>query len=159
MRKPRRLVVVFLLLFLWTGNYAYTAVYYAFNGESSASITPPDVYIEEGTAGSSLVYPNATSAASQVDSHATTFYPNDYNVTHGLYASGSTPSSLNQLDKYYFTVNSTGSHTSNLVYNPSSYTLLNGTSIANYSWGIPLHHSPQPLPTPPTATWVVPHQT
>ncbi|MCK4703694.1 hypothetical protein KAT55_10060, partial [Candidatus Bathyarchaeota archaeon] len=80
MRVSRRLIVVFLLLFLGTSNYVYTAVYYAFEGESSASITSPDVYLEEGTAGTSVVYPNGTSAASQVDSHATTFYPNDYNV-------------------------------------------------------------------------------
>jgi hypothetical protein len=136
MRKSRRLIVFFLLLFLGTNNYVHTAVYYAFNGESSASIASPDVYLEEGTAGTSVIYPNATSAASQVDSHATTFYPNDYNVTHGLHVSGSTPGSVNQFDSDYFTVNSSGSHTSNLVYTPLSYTLLNGTSIANYSWGI-----------------------
>ena len=135
MRKSRRLIVVFLLLFLWAGNYVHTAVYYAFEGESSASIIAPDVYLEEGTAGTSVVYPNATSAASQVDSHATTFYPNDYNVTHGVYDSGSTPSSVNQLDSDYFTVNSSGSHTSNLVYHPVSFTPLNGTSTS-FDWGI-----------------------
>ena len=135
LRVSRRLIVFFLLLFLGTSNYVYTAVYYAFEGESSASITSPDVYLEEGTAGTSVVYPNGTSAASQVDSHATTFYPNDYNVTHGLYDSGTTPGSVNQIDSNYFTVNSSGSHTSNLVYYPSSYTLLNNTST-NRTWGI-----------------------
>ncbi|MCK4318869.1 hypothetical protein KAW53_08905, partial [Candidatus Bathyarchaeota archaeon] len=135
MRASRRLIVIFLLFFLGTSNYVYTAVYYAFNGESSASITSPDVYLEEGTAGTSVVYPNATSAASQVDSHATTFYPNDYNVTHGLYDSGATPSSVNQVDTDYFTVNSSGSHTSNLVYHPVSFTLLNDTSTS-FDWGI-----------------------
>jgi len=135
MRKSRRLIVVFLLLFLWAGNYVHTAVHYAFEGESSASITSPDVYLEEGTAGTSVVYPNATSAASQVDSHATTFYPNDYNVTHGQYVSGPTPSSVNQIDADYFTVNSSGSHTSNLVYHPASFTLLNDTSTL-FDWGI-----------------------
>jgi len=136
LRASRRLIVFFLLFFLGTSNYVHTAVYYAFNGESSASITSSDVYLEQGTAGTSVVYPNATSAASQVDSHATTFYPNDNNVTHGLLGSGSTPSSVNQVDSDYFIINSSGSHTSNLVYTPSSYTLLNETSIANYSWGV-----------------------
>jgi len=135
MRKSRRLIVFFLLFFLGTSNYVHTAVYYAFNGESSASITAPDVYLEQGTVGTSVVYPNATSAASQVDSHATTFYPNDYNVTHGLYDSGSTPNSVNQVDTDYFTVNSSGSHTSNLVYHPVSFTPLNGTSTS-FDWGV-----------------------
>ena len=133
MRKSRSLIVVFLLLFLWESNYVYTAVYYAFEGESSASITAPDVYLEEGTAGTSVVYTNATSAASQVDSHATTFYPNAYNVTDGLYVSGSTPGSVNLLDADYFTVNSSGSDITSQVYYPSNYNLIGGTTLLSGS--------------------------
>ena len=112
---------------------AHALVYYGFNSGSKASITGSDVILEQGTSGTSVVYMNATSAASQVDSHSTTFYPNDYNITHGLYVSGSTPSSVNLIDSEYFTVNSSSSHTSNLVYHPSSFTLFNAT--AN-DWGI-----------------------
>jgi hypothetical protein len=135
MRKSRRLIVFFLLLFLGTSNYVHTAVYYAFNGESSASITSPDVYLEQGTAGTSVVYPNATSAASQVDSHATTFYPNDYNVTQGVYVSGATPSDVSDVDGAYFIVNSSGSDTTAASYYPSSYNVLGGTSHIGGSLG------------------------
>jgi hypothetical protein len=108
---------------------AHALVFYGFNSGSKASITSSDVILEQGTSGTSVVYMNATSAYSEVDSHSTTFYPNDYNVTHGEYVSGATPDDVMGIDDDYFIVSSAGSDTTAVQYYPSSYNALGRTSL------------------------------
>lgn len=71
---------------------------------------------------------NATSAYSEVDSHSTTFYPNSYNVTHGVHVSGTTPGSVKQIDSNYFIADAAGSDTSSLQYFPTLYSMSGGTT-------------------------------
>ncbi|MFH2110023.1 MAG: hypothetical protein ABIJ47_02060 [Candidatus Bathyarchaeota archaeon] len=64
-----------------------------------------------------------------MDSHSTTFYPNDYNITQGVYVSGATPDDVMGIDNDYFIVDATGYTTSTAVYYPSIYNLLGGTTL------------------------------
>jgi Concanavalin A-like lectin/glucanases superfamily len=111
------------------------AVFFNFSSSSNLGIVQPDIVLEQGTSGNSTVYSNGTSAYVSVDSYSTTFFPNDYNVNFGQYVSGSTPDTVSDIDANLFTVNATGSHTTNVVYYPSSFTLLNNTK-RDFDWGI-----------------------
>jgi len=126
---------IIVLLALVALNEVHTRVYYGFDSGMKTSITGSDVVLEEGTSGTSTVYMNATSAAVLVDSHSTTFYPNDYNVTHGVYASGATPDDVNAVDSDFFIVDAAGSSTSEAEYNPSAYNLLGNTTLLSGSVG------------------------
>ncbi|TRO54139.1 hypothetical protein E2P71_05020, partial [Candidatus Bathyarchaeota archaeon] len=108
-------------------------VYYGFNSGSKASITGSDVILEEGATGTSVVYMNATSAFSEVDSYSTTFYPDEYNVTHGNYVSGATPNDVIGIDDDYFIVDAAGYSTTSMAYYPSYYNLIGGTTLLSGS--------------------------
>jgi hypothetical protein len=120
---------ILILLALVALNEVHTRVYYGFDSGAKTSITGSDIVLEEGTSGTSTVYMNATSATALVDSHSTIFYPNDYNVTHGVYVSGATPDDVMGVDSAYFVVDSAGSDTTVVEYYPSSYSTLGRTSL------------------------------
>ena len=126
---------IIVLLALVALNEVHTRVYYGFDSGAKTSITDSDIVLEEGTSGTSIVYLNATSAAVLVDSHSTTFYPNDYNITHGVYASGATPDDVNAVDSNFFIVDAAGSSATAEVYYPSAYNLLGNTTLLSGSVG------------------------
>ncbi|MCW4048855.1 MAG: hypothetical protein NWE89_03880 [Candidatus Bathyarchaeota archaeon] len=129
MRTSQRKIIILLAFLIGALSQTYTLVYFGFYSEAKTTIAGSPVILEHGTSGTSIVYPNATSATSQVDSHSTTFYPNDYNITQGMYASGTTPDNVMDADNTYFDVDSTGSDTTALAYYPSSYNMLGNTSL------------------------------
>ena len=57
-----------------------------------------------------------------------TYYASDYSVANGTYLSGSVPSSLQNVDSDYFTVESAPLSTSSLSYNPTSCTPFGGAT-------------------------------
>jgi len=57
-----------------------------------------------------------------------TYYASDYSVANGTYISGSVPSSLQNVDSDYFTVESAPLSTSGLSYNPTSCTPSGGAT-------------------------------
>ena len=57
-----------------------------------------------------------------------TYYASDYSVANGTYLSGSIPSSLQNVDSDYFTVESAPLSTSGLSYNPTSCTPFGGAT-------------------------------
>ena len=102
--------------------------FYMIPFDTDCDTSSPPAILKAGTAGSSVVYANGTSAGSTVTSLVSSFNPNGYNVVTGTYDSGSTPSSVSAEDSDRFTVNSTGTATSSLNYNPTGYNLLGSTS-------------------------------
>jgi len=107
--------------------------YYMIPFDSDCDTSSPPAMLQVGTAGSSVVYANGTSAGSTVTSLVSSFNPNGYNVMTGMYDSGSTPSSVSAEDSDRFTVNSTGTATSSLNYNPTGYDLLGSTGYVSGS--------------------------
>lgn len=112
---------------------ATTGYNFPFNSENTVTQAP--VTLQLGTAGSSVIYANGTSAVVTVDALETTFYPNDNNTINGSYVSGSTPSSVSSVDGDYFRTKSVGTDTSIARYNPSTYNLSGSTNHVSGSTG------------------------
>jgi len=103
------------------------AVRYNLLKEPRSTVSTPPVLLQSGTAGTSMVYANSTSA--KVSAAAplptqTLYYPNSsYNVVNGTYLSGSVPSSVQSVDADYLTIRSVASNTTASSYYPNGYTL------------------------------------
>jgi len=117
------------LLFPVNGNVLNN--YYSLASPISAET--PKVILQSGTAGSSTIYTNNTSAkvTTAAPAPTPTYYPNGYNVVTGTYLSGSVPASVQTVDANYFIVRSVG--TSTTAYNPSGYNLLGSTKYVSGS--------------------------
>ena len=126
------LVVAILTLF---GSWAKTeaSAYYSLSKQSQTTITSPEVVLQNGTAGTSTVYTNSTSAKARAIAPAPTptYYPNSYNILTGTYLSGGVPSSVQNIDTNYFVTQSSPTATSTMAYNPSSYSLLGNTNFVS----------------------------
>jgi len=102
--------------------------------QSHLAVESPPVVLEAGTAGTSTIYVNNTSAKVSADAPAPatlTYYPNNYNVATGTYLSGSVPASVETVDANYFIVRSSGTATSTTTHNPSGYNLLGSTTLVS----------------------------
>jgi len=98
------------------------------------TVTSPPVKLEQGTAGSSTIYTNNTSAkVSATAPVSLTYNPNSYNVVTGTYVSGSVPASVQTVDTNYFVVSSSGTATSTTAYYPSGYNLNGSTTLVSGS--------------------------
>lgn len=87
------------------------------------------VILQQGTAGSSIIYADSTSAKVTVAPSSTRFYyPGGYNIAVGSHVSGSVPASVRTVDSDYFIVGSAVSSTSTLQHYPSGYSLLGSTT-------------------------------
>ena len=94
MKRKNKLIIILCLVFLGLSKEIFTSVYFQFTSSSSTGIIQPDIILEQGTSGTSVIYSNGTSASVHVDSYSTTFYPKDDNTTFGQYISGLTPGSI-----------------------------------------------------------------
>jgi len=119
--------VLFLLAF--TGIVYGTNVYAPYF-EPRATVNSPPVSLQVGTAGTSLIYANGTSARINAAASAPTptYYPNSYNIVTGVYSSGGVPASVQAVDTDYFVTTSAGTASSTTSYNPSGYSLLGSTT-------------------------------
>ena len=124
----RRAILLLILLIFSTCPWAAGATRYEMPMDKETTVTEPPVIFESGTAGSSIIYMNSTSASVTVDSLVTTFYPNGYSIITGSYGSGSTPSSVSAVDSEYLTVDGAGTDASSSSYYPGAYNLVGGTS-------------------------------
>jgi len=121
-----------LVLLAFTG-IAYGANVYAPYFEPWATVNSPPVSLQAGSAGSSTIYANNTSAKVSAVAPAPTpnYYPNSYSVATGTYISGTAPSSVQTVDTDYFVVRSAGTSTSTTAYNPSNYGLVGSTTLVS----------------------------
>jgi len=132
--RHRRAVTTLLIpLIFTTFHLAPATTFYNMLTDSENTVTEPPVMLQSGTAGSSTIYTNNTSASVTVSASATTFHPNGYSVVAGSYGSGSTPSSVSAVDSNYFVVDSVGSGTSDSSYHPLTYNLVGGTGYVSGS--------------------------
>jgi hypothetical protein len=137
--SPKTLrVCVWLVLTLLTLSgcslQAASGSVYNFMGlQGNSSAAAPDVVLEAGTAGTSTIYANNTSAKASAVAPVPTpnYYPNSYSVATGTYVSGTAPSSVQAVDTSYFVVRSAGTSTSTTAYNPSGYNLVGSTSFVS----------------------------
>jgi hypothetical protein len=130
----RLVVTLFVLLGFLVHNVA-GSIYMSLLIEPYATVTSPPVILQSGTAGTSTIYMNSTSAKVNVVAPAPvpTYYPNGYSILNGTCLSGSVPTSVETVDSDYFIVRSSGSATSTLTYNPSGYTLGGSTTLESGS--------------------------
>jgi hypothetical protein len=130
------LIANIVVLLAFTGT-AYSANIYIPYLEPSATLTSPPVLLQSGTAGSSTIYANNTSArvSAVAPAPTPTYYPSSYNVVTGAYVSGTVPSSVQTVDTNYFIMNSAGTTTSTTSYNPSGYTLVGSTTYVSGTTG------------------------
>jgi len=131
------LFVADVLFFLVLTGIAYGANVYFPYFEPGANINTPPISLQAGTAGTSLIYANGTSAkvSAVAPAPTPTYYPNSYNIVTGTYSSGSVPGSVQTVDTSYFTVSSAGTASSTTSYNPSSYALLGSTTLVSGTSG------------------------
>jgi hypothetical protein len=127
-------IVDVLALLVFTGIVYGANVYFPYF-EPGANVDTPPIALQAGTAGTSLIYTNSTSAKVSVAASAPppTYYPNSYNIVTGTYSSGNVPSSVQTVDSEYFVVTSAGTASSTTSYNPSSYNLLGNTTLVSGS--------------------------
>jgi hypothetical protein len=112
----------------------YGSVYNTFYGQAAPiSAETPKVVLQSGTAGTSTIYTNNTSAKVSVVAPAPvpTYYPSSYNLVTGTYLSGSVPGSVEAVDANYFIVKSSETATSTTAYYPSNYGLLGSTTFVS----------------------------
>jgi hypothetical protein len=123
-----------LFLLVLTGIAHGANVYFPYF-EPGANIDTPPISLQAGTAGSSLIYANGTSAKVSAAASAPppTYYPSSYNILTGTYSSGSVPASVQTVDTDYFVATSAGTASSTTSYNPSSYTLVGNTTLVSGS--------------------------
>jgi len=130
------LVANILVLLAFTGSVYGANVYFPYL-EPGTTVTSPPTFLQAGTAGTSLIYANNTSAkvSAAAPAPSATYYPSSYTVATGTYVSGSVPNSVQTVDTNYFTVNGAGTATSTTSYNPSSYTLIGSTTLVSGTTG------------------------
>lgn len=123
-----------LVLLVSVGTVYGANVYFPYF-QPGTNINTPPVSFQAGTAGTSLIYANGTSAkVSAVASvPAPTYYPNSYNIVTGTYSSGSVPASVQTVDTNYFVTTSAATASSTTSYNPSGYSLLGTTTLVSGS--------------------------
>ena len=123
-----------LALLVFTG-IVYGASVYAPYFEPRANVNSPPVSLQAGTAGTSLIYTNGTSAKVSADGYAppSTYYPISYNIVTGTYSSGDIPTSVQTVDADYFVTTSAGTASSTTSYNPSGYNMLGSTTLVSGS--------------------------
>jgi len=103
--------------------------YCSLSKEPSATVTEPLVILQNGTAGTSTIYANGTSAkVSAAALGESTYYPSGYNISTGTYVSGSVPADVQNVDTQYFIVRSAVSTNNTYTYNPSDFNLLGSTT-------------------------------
>jgi len=107
------------------------SVYYSLVMESNVACSSPSIALQNGTAGSSIVYSYNTSAKVSTTASAPTptYYPNSYNIMAGTRLSGSVPASVQSVDSEYFVVQSSGTAPLSPSYSPFNYTLLGSTTL------------------------------
>jgi len=125
-----------LVLLAFTGCVYGANVYFPYF-EPGTAVTSPPAFLQAGTAGTSLIYANNTSAkvSAAAPVPSVTYYPSSYLVATGTYVSGSVPNSVQSVDTDYFIVNSAGTATSTTSYNPSGYTLVGSTTLVSGTTG------------------------
>ena len=135
-KRIRRLIWLVLTLFVLLG-YSLQSVagsaYYSLVMQDYGTVSSPPVILQNGTAGTSNIYTNSTSAKARAAAPAPTptYYPNSCNVVTGTYLSGSVPSSVQSVDSNYFIARSSPTATSTTAYNPSSYSPLGNTALVS----------------------------
>ena len=106
--------------------------YYSPTKEPQTTVTQPSVILQSGTAGTSTIYMNSTSAKVNVAASAEpTYYPSGYSISSGTYVSGSVPASVQSVDTDYFIVRSAVSTNNTYPYNPSNYSLFGSTAYVS----------------------------
>jgi hypothetical protein len=77
--------VVGIIILLFSTDSAYGIVFNALFLESKATVSSPSVLLQSGTAGSSTIYTNSTSArvSAVAPAPTPTYYPNNYNILSG----------------------------------------------------------------------------
>jgi len=135
-KRIRRLVWLVLTVFVllvYSLQSVAGSVHYSMLMRAYGTVSKPPVILESGTAGSSTIYTNRTSAKASVAAPAQTptYYPNSYNVATGTYLSGGVPGSVETVDTNYFIARSVGSATSTTAYNPFGYSLLGNTTLVS----------------------------
>jgi len=139
-RKFRSFVWEALALLLIVSSLLHCAAgstYISSLTDSHATVKSPPVRLEAGTAGTSIVYENETSAKVSTVAPAPnlTYYPNSYNLLTGTYISGTVPASVQTVDTDYFLVGSSATATSTTACNPSGYSVLGGTTLVSGTTG------------------------
>ena len=106
--------------------------YYSPTKEPRTTVAEPSVILQSGTAGTSTIYANSTSAKVSVAAPTESiYYPGGYNVSKGTYVSGSVPASVQDVDTNYFIVRSAVATNNTYTYNPSNYNLLGSTTYVS----------------------------
>jgi hypothetical protein len=133
-RVPRSfLLLTIIAVLLLSTDSAYGSVFQSLFLQPKTSVSSPPVFLQSGTAGSSSIYANNTSAKASAVAPAPTptYYPGSYNLSTGTYVSGSVPASVQTVDANYFVVRSVGTATSAVGYNPSGCNLLGSTTLVS----------------------------
>jgi len=130
------LLATSMLVLLLTSGLTYGSTYASPLCQPRITISSPPVTLEAGTAGTSLIYTNNTSAKISTTAPAPTptYYPNSYGVVTGTYFAGSVPSSVETVDTDYFVANSSGAPVIQ-QYNPSGYDLNGSTALVSGTVG------------------------
>jgi len=106
--------------------------YYSPTKEPRTTVAEPSVILQSGTAGTSTIYANSTSAKVSVAAPTESiYYPGGYNVSKGTYVSGSVPASVQDVDTNYFIVRSAVSTNNTYTYNPTNYSLFGSTTYVS----------------------------
>jgi len=135
-RIPRSLLIATSIIVLFFPiSSAYGSAYSSLSLEPRTVVSSPPVFLQAGTAGSSLIYDNKTSAKVTTTAPAPTptYYPSSNNTVTGTYVSGSVPASVQTVDADYFIVRSASSASSDTSYYPSSYSLVGSTTYVSGS--------------------------
>ena len=127
------LLATSMFVLLFSIGSAYGSTHFSPSLQPRVTATSPPVFLQAGTAGSSTIYTNNTSAMGTTVAPAPTptYYPNSYSVATGTYVSGTVPSSLQTVDTSYFIVRSAGTAISTTAYNPSNYALVGSTTLVS----------------------------
>jgi len=112
-RSIQLVVLLFILLGILLPNVS-GSVYQSLTMQPYATVALPPVILQDGTAGSSTIYTNDTTAkvSTVAPAPTPTYYPNSYNVATGTYVSGTVPTSAQTVDTNYFIVKSAATSTS-----------------------------------------------
>lgn len=118
------LLATFISILIGSLGCTEAAAYYSLIKEPRTTVTPPPVILQTGTAGTSTVYTNNTSA--KVDDipagtgqQTSTYYPSSNTTTTGTYVSGNL-TSLQVVDADYFVTNSTPSTWTTVTIRPDA---------------------------------------
>ncbi len=131
------ILAISMFVLLFPTALTYGERYLSLLAEPRVAASTPPVALQAGTAGTSLIYTNNTSAkvSAVAPAPSPTYYPSSYVVVTGTYVSGSVPNSVQTVDTNYFTVNSAGTVTSTTSYNPSEYSLVGSTTFVSGTTG------------------------